>query len=141
MIPYGRPVSDVIQRPDITCPTWNISVYDEKALAPGYFFVAIYGHERTVDLAVGPQIYDSNGGLIWSGSPLFNGTNVYDFKVVDVFGEHLLSVSHGWTGSGYILDNQYRVKQTVIEGIPQQTYNMHDFHTVDSGMQFLYSWV
>ena len=61
-----------------------------------------------------------------------------DFGIVNVEGENLLSMSYAVEGYGYILDNQYKVKQTVTLGITGETYNMHDFHTVEDGSRFLY---
>ena len=129
------------QRPDIECASWKVTVYDEHAVAPGYWFVAPYeknGYKRPDGSWIGPHIYDKNGELIWSGSQLFNNINVMDFGIVDVAGEELLSMSYAVEGNGYILDNRYKVKETVSEGVTGFTYDMHDFHTVDHGSRFLY---
>ena len=69
---------------------------------------------------------------------MFNRINVMDFGVMNVAGESLLSMSYAVEGNGYILDHQYRVRQTVFEGFTGETYNMHDFHTIEDGSKFLY---
>ena len=33
-----------VTRPDIQAPKFNVTIYDEKALAPGYWFVAPYAN-------------------------------------------------------------------------------------------------
>jgi hypothetical protein len=53
-------------RPDLLAPRWNITKHDEKALAPGYLFVAPY---KKLDITkrgeawIGPHIYDMDGEL------------------------------------------------------------------------------
>lgn len=53
-------------RPDLLAPRWNITIHDEKALAPGYIFAAPY---KTLSITergeawIGPHIYDQNGEL------------------------------------------------------------------------------
>ncbi len=129
------------QNPDIECATWKVTVYDEDALAPGYWFVAPYeqnGYRKPGGSWIGPHIYDGSGDLVWSGSALFNHINVMDFGVMNVAGEDLLSMSYAVEGKGYILDRGYEVRQTVFEGITGLTYNMHDFRTVEDGNHFLY---
>lgn len=61
-----------------------------------------------------------------------------DFGVMNVDGEDLLSLSYAVEGNGYILDNRYVIKETVVEGVTGKTYNMHDFHTVEDGSRYLY---
>ncbi|KAK5173310.1 uncharacterized protein LTR77_001991 [Saxophila tyrrhenica] len=130
-----------LTRPDIEVPTWKVSVYDEAKVAPGHWFVAPYevnGNKKPGGSWIGPHIFDSTGELVWSGSHMFKRINVMDFGVMDVGGEDLLSLSYAVEGRGYILDKQYKVKQTVVEGMTGKTYNMHDFHTVENGSHFLY---
>lgn len=75
-----------VTRPDIGAPKWSIEIYDKDALAPGYWFVAPYALLGQTDYPLwnGPHIYDQEGGLIWSGSPLFKHFNSYDFRVAQV---------------------------------------------------------
>lgn len=67
-------------RPDIDAPRWDLTIYNESALSPGYWFVAPYQEvvqKRRGGNWVGPHIYDQTGELIWSGAPLFNGFDVF----------------------------------------------------------------
>jgi hypothetical protein len=116
-------------------------VYDEDAVAPGYWFVSPYeknGYQLPGGSWIGPHIYDKYGELVWSGSHLFDNINVMDFGVMKVGGENLLSMSYAVNGTGVLLDHRYQVKQTVVMGITGVTYNMHDFRTVENGSRFLY---
>ncbi len=61
-----------------------------------------------------------------------------DFKVMNVQGKDMLSMLYAVEGNAYILDNQYKVKQTHFTGITGKTFNMHDFHSVEDGTHFLY---
>lgn len=87
---------------------------------------------------VGPHIYDGTGELVWSGSGLFEQINVMDFKVINLAGDDVLSMTYAVQGSAYILNLDYTVNQTVDIGQTQDRYNMHDFGTVDDGSRFLY---
>lgn len=78
-------------------------MYDEDALAPGYWFVSPYeknGYKQPGGSWIGPHIYDGSGELIWSGSHLFNHINVMDFGVMKVGNEDLLSMSYAVEGKG-----------------------------------------
>lgn len=71
-----------VTRPDIVSHRWDITVYNEDALAPGYYFVAPYSEVRqeTKDGQwVGPMIYTHTGELIWSGAPIFKGWDCFVF--------------------------------------------------------------
>lgn len=37
---HANDFHDFVSRPDIQAPRWNIKVYNEEALAPGYWFLA-----------------------------------------------------------------------------------------------------
>lgn len=129
------------QRPDIECASWKVTVYDEDAVAPGYWFVSPYeknGYKLPGGSWIGPHIYDKDGELIWSGSYLVDNINTMDFGVMNVGGEPLLSMSYAVNYTGVLLDSQYQVKQTVVMGTGEVNYNMHDFRTVDNGSRFLY---
>ena len=67
-------VNDFFQfrtRPDLLAPRWNITKHDEKALAPGYLFVAPYKKleiTKRGEAWIGPHIYDMEGDLSKSTS-------------------------------------------------------------------------
>lgn len=53
-------------RPDLLAPRWNITIHDEKALAPGYYAVAPYKQlsiTKRGEAWIGPHIYDQEGEL------------------------------------------------------------------------------
>lgn len=62
----------ILQRPDIEALKWNIKVYDESRVTPGYWFVEPYD---LLDQSIpnggkwtAPMIFDGKGELIWSGA-------------------------------------------------------------------------
>ena len=57
------PSDHFVTRPDLGAPRWTIEVYDEEAIAPGYWFVAPYAklEQDTFEDWNGPHIYDKNG--------------------------------------------------------------------------------
>lgn len=107
---------EFITRQDIQAPVWSINVADESAVSPGYWFIAPYEiktQELAGDAWVGPHIYDSDGQLVWSGTPEFGHWNVFDFDSIEVDGEPYLS-GLDWHGQrGVLLDNSYQLRKTV----------------------------
>lgn len=130
-----------VSRPDIEPARWNVQVYDKTRLAPGYWFVSPYeknGYKLPGGSWIGPHIYDETGELIWSGSHMFNRINVMDFAKRNVDGKEMLTMLYAVEGSAYIIDNHYRVQDTVFTGETGVTFNMHDFHTIEDGTKYLY---
>ena len=83
-----------VTRPDIYAPRWSIDVYSEE-VSPGYWFVAPYEEAIQADSSPpwnAPHIYDSEGELIWSGAPIFNGYTTFDFRVINMLGKPMLSM-------------------------------------------------
>lgn len=77
-----------VTRPDIYAPKYRVHIYDEKALAPGYWFVAPYANIHKLVQGKhweGPYIYDNGGDLIWAGTPTMDYYMVNDFRVSDSF--------------------------------------------------------
>lgn len=129
-----------MQRPDIVSPQWNVTIYDESALVPGYWFLTPYekvGQRQPGGAWIGPHIYDQWGGLIWSGSYLFNDTNVMDFKLSNVRGHDRLTMMYPVEGMGYVYDNNYELVKKVPVGQSRTTLNMHEFHYVEDGKTLL----
>ena len=134
-------MTDTLQRPDIECPRWKIQVYDEEAISPGYWFVSPYeknGNKLPGGSWIGPHIYDGSGELVWSGTDLFDHINVMDFKVQNWNGTDMLSMLFAVEGKGIILDKHYRIVDEVDVGITGETFNMHDFRTIEDGSHYLY---
>jgi hypothetical protein len=131
----------ILQRPDLDAPRWDVKVYNEDALAPGYWFLSPYGIVAQIDnnkAYVGPHIYDSKGELVWSGAPSFDGWDVFDFKVSNVGGKDMLTGLHPHENRGFIINNKYENHAEVDTGITKVTMNMHDFEIVDNGTRALY---
>lgn len=118
-------------------------MYDEQALAPGYWFVSFYnGDSSFANVAnwSGPYIYDQTGELIWSGATLGSGKERYegfDFKVAQVDGEDSLSFIHPRDCSAIVLDQSYQEKRHLHIGdtappkcSPLMT-NIHDLQIYD----------
>lgn len=130
-----------ITRNDIAAPEWQVKVHDENAIHPGYWFVSPY--EKVGETApggewIGPHIYDGHGGLIWSGSHLFNNMNIMDFKVVNIRGENMMSVIFAVEEDALLLDNHYQIVEAIPIGRRGSTLDMHDFRFVENGTRALY---
>ena len=115
-------------------------MYDEEALAPGYWFMATYEYvdqDREDNREwIGPFIYDQVGELIWSGAPTFNGYNVKDFKVSRIGDQDMLTGVYAMGGFGVVLNSSYQVHDFVyVEN--GSSINIHDVHTVDGGAAYL----
>lgn len=134
-------VHNFVSRPDIKPARWNVTVHNEKRVAPGYWFAAPMESNTYREPGgswIGPHIIDGNGQLVWSGSHLFNNTYVVDFKVVDVGGGKQMLFAHGPNAPAYLLDDHYRVKRTVLTAGHGTLPDTHDFHPVDGSTRFLY---
>ncbi|OAP55336.1 hypothetical protein AYL99_10309 [Fonsecaea erecta] len=85
----------------------------------------------------GPQIYDHRGELVWSGSPMFEYRNVFDFRMGEVNGSRVLTAivdaarlpqsNYSTRQTGFIIDDRYQVAQQLdLAG----AYNMHELNSV-----------
>ena len=131
-----------LQRPDIGAPRWDVKIYDNDAISPGYWFVAPYAKLEQKDYKKwnGPHIYDGTGELVWSGAPMFKHYNTYDFRTVEVGGKQMASLISRKDENGVIFDSSYQVNKTVdMDGfLPQwildslgnkeKLTNMHDLY-------------
>ncbi|KAK3718734.1 hypothetical protein LTR37_004953 [Vermiconidia calcicola] len=140
-------IQTTLQRPDLDAPRWHIEGYDHgEQISPGYWFVAPY--EEVIQASSGPpwnapHIYDSNGELVWSGAPVFNGFSTFDFRAIDVLGEPMLSVIHPHEGAAFVFDKTYKLREKVYLGpeeisLNRQSCNIHEFMTVDNGTRALH---
>ena len=135
---HQKKFQSFVTRPDIDAPRWDVTIYDEEALAPGYWFVAPYtdpAPNRRGGNWVGPHIYDGKGQLIWSGVPMFKGYNAFGFRMSNFNGEDMLSMVYRHQDA-IIMDNHYEIhtKAHVEEGFD---LNMHEFNIVDNGTRLL----
>jgi hypothetical protein len=132
-------------RPDIRAPKWEIEVYDEASLAPGYWFSGPYETLNMDDELgngwIGPHIYDTDGTLIWSGAPMFDNGNIEDFRISNVNGEDMMTVMDQRHSKGVFIDNHYRVvDRRQANGPNGKGFNSHEFHFVDNGTKALVVW-
>jgi hypothetical protein len=127
-----------VTRPDIDAPRWRIRKVDQSAIAPGYWFLGPYQapvqHERGGGW-VGPHIYDQDGELVWSGVPMLDGFDAFDFKMSTVDGEAMLSLIYRHE-KGILLDSHY-VQQRSFDIEDKGSLNMHDFNIVGDGRSAL----
>jgi hypothetical protein len=92
---HDRTFYKFVTRPDIDAPVFKVVVLDEDAIAPGYWFVAFYEDVHQIMPSwqwIGPHIYDGKGELVWSGAPMFEYWNIYDFDTRTVHGEQMLTL-------------------------------------------------
>ncbi len=125
-----------VTRPDIRALKWDIQLYDAKAVAPGYWFIAPYellGQKERGAAWIGPYIYDATGELIWSGAPLFDSFNIFDFRAVQIHGENMLTAIYKREDAGVIVDDSYRIKKMVPWPGGYDAANMHEFSVFEDG--------
>ncbi|KAK5165063.1 uncharacterized protein LTR77_009160 [Saxophila tyrrhenica] len=138
-----------VSRPDIHAPKWDIDVYDEAALAPGYWFVGPYLDRNKGDAPddgyVGPHIYDQDGSLIWSPvelEPTWNIRRVEAFTLSQVdMGtgggvESMLTANDMRKGKAMILDNHYQLRRHDWANGGWMA-NSHELNFVDDGTKAL----
>lgn len=81
---YDKFWFNFVTRPDIQAPKYSVHIFDEDALAPGYWFIAPYENIHKLVQGKtweGPYIYDWKGDLIWAGTALMDYHMVNDFRV------------------------------------------------------------
>ena len=135
-----------VTRPDLDAPKWDVTVYKEKAVTEGYWFAGPYANavqERPDMPWNAPHIYDGNGGLIWSGAPVFSGFTTFDFRTINVLGKPMLSVISQHQGEAVIFDDTYEIYKRIDLGAnrlheDEVGLNIHEFTTVENGTRALY---
>lgn len=138
--PSDNDFSRYVSRPDIRAAKWHVTLYDEEAIAPGYWFVAPYEMLRQKERGeewVGAYIYDATGELVWSGIPLFDSFNIFDFRPIEVNGEHMFTAIYKRMESGIIVDNSYQVTKRVEWPGGYEGANMHEFTVYDGNTRAL----
>lgn len=135
-------VIDVVQRPDLAAPLWDVKVYHKDLVSPGYWFVAPYkalDQDQADRSWVGPHIYDgTTGELIWSGSLSFEFSkgNVEDFRISNVNGEYRMTLMSQMLQEGVILDSSYQVVDKVRVD-KEHGINTHEFNFIENGTRAL----
>ncbi|EPS33477.1 hypothetical protein PDE_08439 [Penicillium oxalicum 114-2] len=133
--------------PDVRALKFHITYKDRSRVAPGYWFVSPYLHiepDNPTSLyepyQVGPHIYDQDGHLIWTGSPMFENRNIFDFKVVNSIGKEphislILQYSHDRSEPGYgiILDQKYEIFQKTPLRQDLGVFDIHEFNVLKNG--------
>ncbi|CEO60254.1 hypothetical protein PMG11_04889 [Penicillium brasilianum] len=138
--------------PDVRAVKFNITYQDRSRVAPGYWFVSPYLHispDQPTSLyeqyQVGPHIYDQDGHLIWTGSPMFDNRNVFDFKVIHSIGNepHISLILQfadddaSERGYGMILDKSYEVFKKVPLRQDLGLFDIHEFNVLKNGQSAL----
>ena len=129
-------MTDHVQRPDIKAPKWDITIYDQEKLAPGYLFVGPYrilkqttfGHSWN-----GAHIYDQRGELIWSGANRFSKGNIEDFRFSNVNGEMLMTLMDQGNNEAIVFDTHYEV----VKAVHFDHFNSHELNFVENGTRAL----
>lgn len=96
-----------VTRPDIHAPKFEVHIHDEKAISPGYWFIAPYQNinKRYQGKSwEGPYIYDGNGDLVWAGAPALNYYNVHDFKVSNFNNTDTLTAIYPHDNAGLVFN-------------------------------------
>lgn len=129
-----------VSRPDLKAPKWNVQIYDEAGLSPGYWFLAPYKalnqpKEAGDDGWIGPTIYADDGELVWSGATMFDNHNVEDFRMSNVRGEQLMTLMHQIDHAGYIVDNDFTIREKLKQVDNHGNINTHEFHFVEDGTE------
>ncbi|KAK5163037.1 uncharacterized protein LTR77_010971 [Saxophila tyrrhenica] len=125
-----------VTRPDIRAFKWSIQKYDERAVAPGYWFVAPYellGQKERGAKWIGPYIYNGKGELVWSGAPMFDSFNVFDFRPVEIHEQNMFTAIYKREDAGVIVDNSYQIRKMVQWPGGSDAANMHEFSVFDEG--------
>ena len=91
------PLSQYKSRPDIYAPGFNITIYDETAVTPGYIFIGAY---QTFQAAL--YIYDNRGNLVYSGFGATGGGPSHNFHVCNVNGTDQLCHITGEQKHAYV---------------------------------------
>ncbi|KAJ5280867.1 hypothetical protein N7478_006239 [Penicillium angulare] len=131
--------------PDARAIKFDIQYEDRDRLTPGYWFVSPYLHISPDDptsiyeqYQTGPHIYDQDGRLVWTGAPMFDNRNVFDFKTVTLFNETYISLilqyshdgsEHGW---GVIMDKNYEIYRKIPVREDLGWFDIHEFNVLDN---------
>ncbi|RMZ86759.1 hypothetical protein DV736_g6011, partial [Chaetothyriales sp. CBS 134916] len=132
------PLSQYKSRPDIYAPAFNITIYDERAVTPGYIFIAPYQ-----TFQAGLYIYDNHGNLVYSGFAGTGGGPSHNFHVCNVNRTENLCYITGAQNVGYlrgygiIMDNTLTTVTSVKSGGGISNFDEHEFNIVDNARNVL----
>lgn len=132
--------------PDARAVKFNLNYEHRDRVSPGYWFVSPYLHiapDETTSLyeqyQTGPHIYDQDGRLVWTGAPMFDNRNVFDFKTITLNNETYISLilqyNHDGSERGYgmILDQNYQVYRKIPLRKDLGVFDIHEFNVLDNG--------
>ncbi|KAJ5580442.1 hypothetical protein N7450_006743 [Penicillium hetheringtonii] len=141
-------LSSFVTLPEVRALKFNVTHFDREREQPGYLFVAPYGQidpeepsKKYMQYQVGPYIFDTDGELIWAGSPVTDNRNAFDFKANwNIDGDPHLSfiLQHEYEsdsdrGGGVIMGSDYEVEHEVVVVNDLDAFNMHEFNILDGG--------
>lgn len=133
---------------------FNVTNHRPDLISPGYWFVAPYwGLDVVIPMheykpcQMGPQIFDAQGHLVWTGACLFaeGSRNFFDFRVVDNIDDNqylsfIMSrgpdIKHD-RGAGMILNNKYELQSLANVTNDLDEFNAHEFNVLDGGQTAL----
>ncbi|KAJ5086214.1 hypothetical protein N7532_010985 [Penicillium argentinense] len=133
--------------PDVKAVKFDIEHLDRDRTSPGYWFVSPYlriapdGPTGVFEgFQIGPHIYDQEGRLVWTGSPMFDNRNVFDFKAINSIGnETYISLIQQYTfdgshkGYGLVLDSSFQTVRKVPLREDLGSFDIHEFNVLDNG--------
>ena len=146
-------LTNFVTRPEIKTPKFNVSIYDDSQIAPGYWFVAPYAmifqqphaHKYYQPCQTGPTIYDNRGELVWSGACKVKNQNTCDFRAWQ-FNDTLYTSAiltpyrdaHDPQGHGIIMDKSFSEVGEIRVPPTEHNINMHELNLVDNGAKVLH---
>ena len=148
----GSDLNCFVSRPDLRPPLYEVTVHSAERVTPGFWFVAPYEKVTPDPLTknyqpcqIGPQIYDNDGNLVWSGACQFHNRNAYNFQTIP--GSNNLSVNYGVAvendaesrkGMGLVMSPSFEILQTVPAPRRSTNFDLHEFRVIGDGKKALY---
>ena len=135
---HTGPLSQYKSRPDVYAPAFNITIFDEAAVTPGYIFIGAYQTFQN-----GLYIYDNRGNLVYSGFAERGGGPCHNFHVCTMNGTDNLCYITGAQNQGYVrgvgnvMDNTLTSVTSVKSGGGLANFDEHEFNVVDDGRNVL----
>ncbi|EME44738.1 hypothetical protein DOTSEDRAFT_129489 [Dothistroma septosporum NZE10] len=140
-----------VTRPDIKAPLFEITHYDEAALAPGLWFLGPYAHlfqskghpKLHQPCQTGPHIYTHDGELVWSGACTFDNRVACDVRSFRANGSAFVTAiimpdATDPKGHGVIMNDKYDVVSRIQAPPGTASFNMHELTMVDNGSRAVY---
>ncbi|KAK4626733.1 hypothetical protein CLAFUW4_04079 [Fulvia fulva] len=146
-------LTSFVTRPEIKTPKFNVTIYDQDRISPGYWFVAPYAmifqenhaHKYYQPCQTGPTIYDSLGNLVWSGACKVRNQNTCDFRAWEfngsLFTSAILTPFRGVDdpqGHGIITDSSFDTIGELHVPPTMHNLNMHELNLIEDGTKAMH---